>query len=572
MLNKVEFENYRCFKKSSLDLRDLVIIVGKNNAGKSTIVEALRLIAAAGKKSKTAIYKAPPKSLGLAVINKGFTIDPTKLRIDLRGIVNFYDESKTAKITAQFSGKEKIIIYLNAEEAFAVITAPDGAIISRKTQAQQLNIDKIDILPQIGLIKENEKLLTEETIKSDKDTYLSSRHFRNELLLFKKDYFDDFKYIAEQTWPGLRIRDFGYDRSVDEYITLFVQDDNFPAEIGLMGSGLQMWLQIIWFIARCAESETIILDEPDVYMHPDMQRKILDIVQGKYPQVIIATHSVEIISAVDARNIVTIDKEARKMKYANSLNAVQQIIDGIGSIYNLALVRLANSKKCLFVEGEDMKILSKLKDKLNIQTKQPFDTLPCIPLGGASKLNEAFGASKLFHEETQGEIACYCILDRDYFTDEYVDNQMGVAQKVHLKLHIWKKKEIENYLLIPKAIFRIADKPKGEYDTFLEGFNKLIDEQREDTILQFANQLQIQDGKKKDLKSYYKEAQNNVDRSWNTLEQKLSIISGKSAISRINCWIKDEYKKHCSQARIISAIEADEIADEMVEMIRSLCS
>lgn len=571
MLVKVEFENYRCFKKSSLDLRNIAIIVGKNNAGKSTIVEALRLIAAAGKKSKTAIYKTPPKSLGLALINNGFSIDSSKLKIDLHSVVHFYDEDNCAKITAHFQDGSKISIYLNTADVFAVIITPDGSIISRKAQARQLTIDKIDILPQIGLIKEKEKLLTEDTVKSDKDTYLSSRHFRNELLLFRDEYFEDFKSIAEMTWPGLRILEFKYARNEDEYISLFVQDDGFPAEIGLMGSGLQMWLQIIWFIARCAESETIILDEPDVYMHPDMQRKILDIVQNKYQQVIIATHSVEIISAVDAKNIVTIDKSAKKMKYANNSKAVQQIIDGIGSVHNLALVRLANSKKCLFVEGKDMKILSKLRDKLNIHTQQPIDTLPCIPLGGASKLSEAFGASKLFYEETQGSVQCFCILDRDYFPDEYVDEQMKAAQAAHLNLHIWKKKEIENYLLIPKAVFRIVDKQQSDYYLFLEKFDALISTQRDEIILQFANQLQIQDGKKKDLGSYYKEASIAVNASWNNLDEKLSIISGKSAISLINGWVRSEYHKHCSQAKIISAILPDEIDAEMVAVLKDIC-
>ena len=571
MLNKIEFENYRCFKKSSLDLRDIAIIVGKNNAGKSTIIEALRLIAAAGKKSKSAIYKESPKSLGIALNNEGFVIDPVKLRIDLRVIIHFYDENSIAKIIGYFSDGVIINIYLDTENIFAVITAPNGSIISRKTQAQQLSIDKIDILPQIGLIKENEKLLTEETVKSDKDTYLSSRHFRNELLLFKDEYFNDFKSIAEQTWPGLRIYDFEYNRNTDEFITLLVQDSDFPAEIGLMGSGLQMWLQIIWFIARCAGSEIIILDEPDVYMHPDMQRKILDIVIGRYQQVIIATHSVEIISAVDARNIVTVDKAAKKMKYANSLRAVQQIIDSIGSIHNLALVRLTNSKKCLFVEGKDMKILAKLKDKLKLPASQPIDTLPCIPLGGASKLNEAFGASKLFYEEAKGGIACFCILDRDYFTDEYIAKQIQNAQDAHLHLHIWQKKEIENYLLIPKAIFRVVDKPESEYDVFLDRFHEVIETLKTETILQYANQLQVQDGKRKDLGSYYWEAHASVDSSWNNLEEKLSIVSGKRTISLINEWVKNEYHKSCSQAKIISEIQPEEINAEMITVLKAIC-
>ena len=75
-----------------------------------------------------------------------------------------------------------------------------------------------------------------------------------------------------------------------------------------MGSGLQMWLQMVWFISRCPSTCTIVLDEPDVYMYPDLQQKILIIVRQKFRQIIIATHSVEIISAVEPHQIVTIDK------------------------------------------------------------------------------------------------------------------------------------------------------------------------------------------------------------------------------------------------------------------------
>ena len=44
-ITKVNIENYKCFKGSfSLDLNDCVnIIVGNNEAGKSTILEAIHL-------------------------------------------------------------------------------------------------------------------------------------------------------------------------------------------------------------------------------------------------------------------------------------------------------------------------------------------------------------------------------------------------------------------------------------------------------------------------------------------------------------------------------------------------
>jgi AAA15 family ATPase/GTPase len=41
MLTQLEFENFRCFGSHRLNLRPLTIIVGRNNAGKSTVTEGL---------------------------------------------------------------------------------------------------------------------------------------------------------------------------------------------------------------------------------------------------------------------------------------------------------------------------------------------------------------------------------------------------------------------------------------------------------------------------------------------------------------------------------------------------
>jgi len=44
MLKELQLENFRCFDNHVIPLRPTTIVVGRNNAGKSTIVEALRLI------------------------------------------------------------------------------------------------------------------------------------------------------------------------------------------------------------------------------------------------------------------------------------------------------------------------------------------------------------------------------------------------------------------------------------------------------------------------------------------------------------------------------------------------
>ena len=105
---------------------------------------------------------------------------------------------------------------------------------------------------------------------------LASLHFRNQLNLLYEEDFREFKRISEDTWPGLEVRELrGHGGEQGAGLELMLRNDDFVAEVGLMGHGLQMWLQTMWFLARCRAFDTVILDEPDVYMHADLQRRLI---------------------------------------------------------------------------------------------------------------------------------------------------------------------------------------------------------------------------------------------------------------------------------------------------------
>lgn len=567
MLKKIELEKYRCFESSKVSIRDLTVIVGKNNAGKSSLIEALRMVVMATKKCTNTTYIDPPKSLGLKLSMKGFRLPVERLRIDLRGVVYYY-KPDVARITALFDNRVKIIIYINEEVAFATVIDQNGNLITTKYKARKLDICPISILPQIGLIKETEKRLTETTINEDMDTYLSSRHFRNEMLLHD-EYFDEFKKLAEETWPGLRIRSLEYNNSVSDYIYLFIEDAGFPAEIGLMGSGIQMWLQIIWFICRSKGSETIILDEPDVYMHPDLQLKILKLVKSLFKQVIIATHSVEIISNVSPRNIVTIEKKDRQMKYANQLAVVQDIVDDIGSNYNLSLIKLGSAKKCVFVEGEDIKILQQFYNVLHSDSISSLDTIPSLPLGGFRRINEAFGAAKLFYDSSDGHFKCYAILDRDYYSESQIDEQKKKAIENHLILHVWGKKELENYIIKPSILFRLLKKTNEEYSDFVKSYEILVDSFKDLVIDSYTTKIQEED-RGLTAGTAARRAREYVNSNWLDLSRKLSIVPGKDLLRVTNQWIKEKYKISCSMKSIFSVMKPEDIDVEIIEVLTQL--
>lgn len=170
------------------------------------------------------------------------------------------------------------------------------------------------------------------------------QHFRNQLWLY--DELDgQFVEMAEKTWRGLQVTELEVDDMHPEQpLQLRVRDNDFVGEVSLMGHGLQMWLQVVWFLARAPNDATVVLGEPDVYMHPDLQRKLLDVVRREFKQLLIATHSTEIVTDADPGSILSVDRRQPQSDFVTSLPGLRAVLDGIGSVQNVQVTRLMRSR------------------------------------------------------------------------------------------------------------------------------------------------------------------------------------------------------------------------------------
>ncbi|HFU4093241.1 TPA: AAA family ATPase, partial [Streptococcus suis] len=111
MLEKIQFINYKCFENATVPLKDLTIAVGKNNAGKSTSIEGLRLVALAIKIGEKQNYKDLP-----GVFNernkKSKKLNIDLLKIDLRTVSHFYKQDLISKIIAYFERGNRVEIFI----------------------------------------------------------------------------------------------------------------------------------------------------------------------------------------------------------------------------------------------------------------------------------------------------------------------------------------------------------------------------------------------------------------------------------------------------------------------------
>ncbi|MDI6734935.1 MAG: ATP-binding protein [bacterium] len=402
MLSALRLENFKGFDKHELPLNDLTVIVGQNNAGKSTIVEALRLLAVVVGRYRHLSYRPVPSWLDIPGRHSGVSPSLKNMEINFDSIFHRYGDPP-AEITASFSDKSSISIYLAGEDKiYAVIRDQEDNIIKSKQQADQVILPTVSILPQVAPVQRQETILSKDYVKSAMSSSLAPLHFRNQLnVLF--DLFPEFQKIVENTWHGIRVLELiGQGGLPTESLSLQVRNEDFVAEVAAMGHGLQMWLQTMWFLTRSQKVSTVILDEPDVYMHADLQRRLIRFLKNRYPQIILTTHSVEIMAEVEPEQILVVDKRRSKSTMANSLPAVQKLIENVGSVHNIHLSRLWHARRCILIEGEDLKILKQFQDTLFPNSDEPFDSIPLLAQDrslGPSGANKA--ARKILKEKKE---------------------------------------------------------------------------------------------------------------------------------------------------------------------------
>jgi hypothetical protein len=310
----------------------------------------------------------------------------------------------------------------------------------------------MDALPQVGPVAVEEVILNPAYVRGALSSRLAPIHFRNQLNLLH-ELFPAFQHAVAESWHGLSAVELNNQGGEPgKPIFLQIRDGDFVGEVATMGHGVQMWLQTMWFLVRARDTATLVLDEPDVYMHADLQRKLIRTVRDLTSQIIVTTHSTEIMSEVAPEDILVIDKRHPESKRADSLPAVQAVLARLGSAQNIHLFRLWNAKRFILIEGDDLRLLQGFQNVILPESAVPIAAIPNSSFGGWGGWSYALGSSMALANAAGSEIVTYCFLDSDYHNQSQVDHVYREFARYGGQVHVWCKKEIENYLLSPTAI------------------------------------------------------------------------------------------------------------------------
>jgi hypothetical protein len=226
------------------------------------------------------------------------------------------------------------------------------------------------------------------------------------------------------------------------------------------------------------------------------------------------------------------------------------------------------------VEGKDMGLLKHFHSTLFPEAELPLDAIPCLPIGGWSGWPYAVGSSMTLKNAVGDRIATYCILDSDYHSNEEIRERYIEALDRGVNLHVWNRKEIENFLLNPKAIRRVlaARIKTGEVPSEGELRKKLLElceAERRSIEDGFASAL-IQANRKLDVITANRTARSHVEQMWQSEDTRLAIAPGKNLLSELSKWTQGEFGVTFGPPAIARQMKQSELPDELTDVIRAI--
>lgn len=545
MLQSLRVQNFRRFDNFLLSLKDGNIISGPNNCGKSSLIDAIRIVVACQK----ACRKKIPSTIALSDgrIVDGHIVPDHRLGVSLVNCIHNYND-EDAVIEASLQNGAKGTVLLSRSRPIRFFVEHDGKRLNSISRFNSAFNWQCGIVPTLGALEQDERIVGDETILKGETTRVSSRHLRNVWFRKSDAEFSRFAEDVASAWRGIQVKKPERNAGDPNFLEMFFSENRLDREVHWAGFGFQIWLQILTHLNRVITNHTVVVDEPDVYLHPEVQKILLKLLRKRYSQFIVATHSVELINDAESLEIVSIDPSRKSAKRIRNEDDYSALYHFIGSSQNSELARVAKARKVIFVEGKDRKIISAFAKKFGYDALYS-GSVPFVELGGYGGWQKARHAVWALKEILNLEVSIYCLFDKDYRSLNEVEAFEKKFLEDGIQCTVLRRKEIENYLINIDALQNAALKRAKERGvkaldvaTITGWLFEITESMRERIFVQIQEkdrEYRRRD-KSADLDVVQSDLLRMLDDTWGSVQTRIDISPGKEVIQRLNDKLQDE--------------------------------
>ncbi|MEW6003145.1 MAG: AAA family ATPase [Nitrospirota bacterium] len=478
MIKQVRLRYFKRFQEETFDISDSIILAGSNNAGKTTLLQAIAVWSLALQKWLTErglkSGSIASKRTGVAITRKDFTAIPLRemnllwtncstalykeelkegqklgtprlIEIEVKGKAEKGDWSLKLEFTYRYPdvihvrpAEETPMEVLEIAKNIQVVHVPSFSGIG----AEETRYDKAYQSLLIGQGKPGDilrNLLLEVAREKPEE--------------WKQLCFDIEKMFSYRLLPPIyEGRPFILCEYQPDISNNKGRKGRLPRlDISCAGSGfLQVLMLLGFFYARPAS--ILLLDEPDAHLHVILQKQIYDrlreISRQRGCQVLIATHSEVLVDGTSPEKIISFFQHPHKLEFNTER---EQVREALKRLTSLDLLMVEQSSGILYVEGEsDVNLLREWARIFEHPASQFFSKNLFWHNNQGRHPREArahFFALQAVKPNIHGVL----ILDGD--NRQLPDHELLADGLTILR---WRRYEAENYLIHPEVLARFV--------------------------------------------------------------------------------------------------------------------
>jgi hypothetical protein len=565
MIESVAFTRFRGFSKLKAELLPHAYIMGPNSAGKSTVLEAIGL---AEQCLRIAFRKRPVINVNDRGQRVGAYSLPAALDNGDDPVRHEFGRDESRICVRWSNGATVHIVWPedDGEEQSGYFYLQDGnGAQPASTMAARSLFTSATIVPVVTPLDRHEELKTAAYIEAHSLSRLASRHFRNNAyLMAKSDEWDRFREFCSPWLPEIQLLDVSLNVGVNRLVVFFSEyGSRAPKELSWAGDGMQIWVQLLWHIFRAQNSATIVLDEPEVYLHPDLQRRLVRLLGTTSAQIVLASHSTDIVAEAPAEGILWVDRRAGTAMRAKSKRVMSDLSTSLGTSFNIALARSMRAQLVLAVDCDDPRVIRTLAKQVGAAAVGDEQRVSILQLRDTAKWAAIESVGDSLRSVLPPNVPSAILLQSAYRSEAFNKRLASVLSASSLVVEVCACPEIENYLLDSATVARISG---ASPDTLSLLLPKIYDELREETKTAFISG-RMQSSLGQHAPAALAESGLHFDQIWADRAGRDRLVRGSDVLRKLNVWLEHSGYRLVSAYELAKAVRPQALSAEIVGIL-----
>ncbi len=376
-------ERFKRIERVDFNLSGVNILIGGNNSGKSTIVQAVpfsfTLLQSLNIANKWPVQAKKSSTISPAELIYIPSEDPYSLGY---GGKLLEDEKKAIIIRLTFDDGQVINLSIRKGRITNIIVEPDN--IEYAKTLSKLEAPYSVFSPGLAGVARTEAYVSDGVLlralaRGDANAFVRNILYR---LQGKKEW-TQFESDLSMIFPNLKIN-VRFKPDIDQFIDVTITETGREVPLDLAGTGLLQAIQILAYL-HLFSPKLIIFDEPDSHLHPNNQRLLCSLLSTisleRNVQVLITTHSRHVLDTLyDSAKMLWV--QSGKVVEAGTEDQVDMLLE-LGALDIKEKLNTGSYKVVVLTEDSVSKLLKTL---LNNAGFGETDTL-LLPYNGVTTIH-----------------------------------------------------------------------------------------------------------------------------------------------------------------------------------------